>query len=56
MPKLSSIAMMSRDEVFLWLKVLDSSMYKGYEVSEILKHITITEGQRYLSELALCNE
>ena len=56
MPKMSRISMMSANEVFAQLQVLETSMYKGKSFAEIADNITITEGYRYLTELAVLNE
>ena len=56
MPKMRVISMMTPAEVFECLQVLDTSMYKGKSIAEILDTITISEGYRYLTELSILNE
>ena len=47
---------MTPQEVFEYLSTLRTSMYKNWSIAEITKNITITEGNRYLTELSLLNE
>ena len=56
MPKISQICMMSAEEVFEILSILETSMYKGNSIAEIARYITVTEGYRYLTELSILNE
>ena len=56
MPKISQICMMSAEEVFEILSILETSMYKGNSIAEIACYITVTEGYRYLTELSILNE
>ena len=56
MPKMRMVSMMPPAEVFQYLQVLDTSMYKDKSIAEILDNITISEGYRYLTELSVLNE
>ena len=56
MPKMRRISMMPPAEVFEYLQVLDTSMYKNKSIARILDVITISEGYRYLTELSILNE
>ena len=47
---------MTPEEVFGYLSTLRTSMYKDWPIAKITENITITEGNRYLTELSLLNE
>ena len=56
MPRMSKISMMTPQEVFEYLSILKTSMYKDMPIAQIKQNITITEGNRYLTELSILNE
>ena len=56
MPRISKISMMEPQEVFEYLSILKTSIYKDMPIAQIRENITITEGNRYLTELSILNE
>ena len=56
MPKMSQIAMMTGDVVYLHLNILSLSLYKDMPIPEIKELMSIGEARRYLTELCIKNE
>ena len=56
MLRISKISMMTPQEVFEYLSILKTSIYKDMPIAQIRENITITEGNRYLTELSILNE
>ena len=56
MPKMSQIAMMPEEAVYLHLNILGPSLYKDMPIPEINKFMSIGEARRYLEELCIKNE